>query len=205
MLSIEVKYEVIYGPSNGIFFWPQMTFRGQRSKSNPHSTGKSSLLEMIVVYNCNFIILGDVNINLDVAPDLSTKKFSSNVDSFGLSQMVETPRPVILSTSFLFAATNRKGFLSRFNPRWFLTTLSSRFYFQFAVLHRFHSTWQRGHGKNSSEDAWNKMSVEKFSGTELHIPNICLCLFFTLYALWHGYTLSDSTDFHPEYHKGAVW
>ena len=50
-----------------------------------------SLLEMIVVYNCNFIILGDVNIHLDVATDPSAKKFSSTVDSFGLSQMVESP------------------------------------------------------------------------------------------------------------------
>ena len=46
---------------------------------------------MIVVYNYNFIILGDVNIHLGVAMDHSAKKFSSTVDSFGLSQMVETP------------------------------------------------------------------------------------------------------------------
>ena len=46
-----------------------------------------SLLELIVVYNCNFIILGDVNIHLDVATDPSTRRFSSTI---GLSQMVET-------------------------------------------------------------------------------------------------------------------
>ena len=49
-----------------------------------------SLLEMIVVYNCNFVILGDVNVHLDVTTDPATKKFSSTVDSFGLRQMVET-------------------------------------------------------------------------------------------------------------------
>ena len=49
-----------------------------------------SLLEMIAVFNCNFIILGDVNIHLDVTTDPATKKFSSIVDSFGLRQMVET-------------------------------------------------------------------------------------------------------------------
>ena len=46
---------------------------------------------MIVVHNCNFIILGNVNIHLDVATDPSTKKFSSIVDSFSLLQMIETP------------------------------------------------------------------------------------------------------------------
>ena len=49
-----------------------------------------SLLEMIVVYNCNFVILGDVNVHLDVTTDPASKKFSSIVDSFGLRQMVET-------------------------------------------------------------------------------------------------------------------
>ena len=49
-----------------------------------------SLQEMISIYNCNFIILGDVNIHLVVATDPASKKFSSIVDSFGLKQMVET-------------------------------------------------------------------------------------------------------------------
>jgi hypothetical protein len=46
---------------------------------------------MIVVYNCGIVILGDINIHLDVITDPATVKFTTEVNSFGLKQMVELP------------------------------------------------------------------------------------------------------------------
>ena len=112
---------------------------------------------MIAVYNCNFIILGDVNIHLDVNTDPASKKFSSIVDSFGLRQMVETPHigPVIHLTSFSLAATERTGYPHWFNPLWFPITLSSRSNYRCANLHRSLSMRQHGRGR---------ISIEKHSG-----------------------------------------
>ena len=105
-----------------------------------------SLLEMIAVYNCNFIILGDVNIHLDVNTDPASKKFSSIVDSFGFRQMVET-------------ATYRAGHLARHRSRWqrqigqdinplrFPITLSLRTNYRCAILHRSLSMRQHGSGR----------------------------------------------------------
>ena len=46
---------------------------------------------MIVVYNCGYVILGDININLDVITDPATMKFTSEMNSLGLKQMIDLP------------------------------------------------------------------------------------------------------------------
>ena len=60
-------------------------------KNNAFHSEFERLLEMIIVYNCGIVILGDINIHLDVITDPATVKFTTEVNSFGLKQMVESP------------------------------------------------------------------------------------------------------------------
>ena len=60
-------------------------------KNNAFHGEFECLLEMIVVYNCGIVIMGDINIHLDVITDPATVKFTTEVNSFGLKQMVESP------------------------------------------------------------------------------------------------------------------
>src|SRR5260221_210 len=47
------------------------------------------LLEFVVVLNCNILLLGDINIHIDVVNDAARAKFISILDCFGLQQLIE--------------------------------------------------------------------------------------------------------------------
>ena len=51
----------------------------------------SSVLERLMMYNCQLIITGDVNIRLDRSEDASSINFTDVVTAFGLTQRVDEP------------------------------------------------------------------------------------------------------------------
>ena len=51
----------------------------------------SQYLELLSVYNCHVVVLGDVNIHLDVTGDSHTTKFIDILNCFGFSQTVQEP------------------------------------------------------------------------------------------------------------------
>ena len=51
----------------------------------------SRMLEELIVYSCHILIVGDVNIHLDIADDIWTTKFHTIMDCFGLVQNISSP------------------------------------------------------------------------------------------------------------------
>jgi len=56
-------------------------------------TELDSLLEMIAKYNCNVLILGDINIHLDELNNADTKHLNKRFLLHGLEQLVHVPTP----------------------------------------------------------------------------------------------------------------
>ena len=64
---------------------------GSQNTGSPFFDEISRLFEMLVTYNCQVIITGDLNIHLDVAHNNHTIKFNRMLECFGLSQHVAGP------------------------------------------------------------------------------------------------------------------
>ena len=62
-------------------------------KSRAFCDELSNLLELIIVMNCNILLLGDVNIHLDAADLPDAAGFSSILDCFGLSRVNAADEP----------------------------------------------------------------------------------------------------------------
>ena len=64
---------------------------GSQNIGSPFFDEISRLFEMLVTYNCEIIITGDLNIHLDIARNNHTMKFNQMLECFGLSQHVAGP------------------------------------------------------------------------------------------------------------------
>ena len=64
---------------------------GSQNIGSPFFDEISRLFEMLVTYNCEIIITGDLNIHLDIVHNNHTIKFNQMLDCFGLSQHVAGP------------------------------------------------------------------------------------------------------------------
>ena len=62
-------------------------------KSRSFCDELSRLLELIIVFNCNILLLGDVNIHLDAADLPDAVGFNTIMDCFGLSRVNAANEP----------------------------------------------------------------------------------------------------------------